>query len=306
MLAIRKQVLGEKHPDYANSLNILAVYTTQGNYAKAEPLFVRRSPSTKKFWERSTPTTPPASTTWPICTERGTTPRRSRSFARRWRSQEGPGREAPRLRHQPQQPGRAVPSKGTTRRPSPSTAGAGDPQGSAGREASRLRRQPQQPGLALPSNGGLREGGAALRQALAHPQEVLGEEHPAYANSLNNLALLYRAPGEYAKAEPLFRRRSRSAKRCWARSTPTTPTASTTWPCYTKTRGTTRRPSRSTAGAAIRKEVLGEKHPDYATSLNNLAGLYGATEEYAKAEPLFRQALAIRKKAGREASRLRH
>ena len=46
----------------------------------------------------------------------------------------------------------------------------------------------------------------------------------------------------------------------------------------------------------IRKEALGEKHPDYATSLNNLAVLYQAMGDYAKAEPLFRQALEIRKK----------
>jgi CHAT domain-containing protein/tetratricopeptide (TPR) repeat protein len=48
---------------------------------------------------------------------------------------------------------------------------------------------------------------------------------------------------------------------------------------------------------AIRKEVLGERHPDYAQSLHNLAGLYQAVGDYGKAEPLFRQALAITKEA---------
>ena len=45
----------------------------------------------------------------------------------------------------------------------------------------------------------------------------------------------------------------------------------------------------------IRKQVLGENHPDYAASLNNLAGLYQPMGDYAKAEPLCRQALEIRK-----------
>ena len=45
------------------------------------------------------------------------------------------------------------------------------------------------------------------------------------------------------------------------------------------------------------KKVLGEKHPDYATSLNNLALLYKDMGDYAKAEPLYRQALEIRKQA---------
>ena len=41
---------------------------------------------------------------------------------------------------------------------------------------------------------------------------------------------------------------------------------------------------------------MGEEHPDYATSLNNLAGLYKSMGEYAKAEPLYRQALEIRRR----------
>jgi tetratricopeptide (TPR) repeat protein len=43
----------------------------------------------------------------------------------------------------------------------------------------------------------------------------------------------------------------------------------------------------------INKQVLGERHPHYATSLNNLASLYQSQGEYAKAEALFRQALAV-------------
>jgi tetratricopeptide (TPR) repeat protein len=43
----------------------------------------------------------------------------------------------------------------------------------------------------------------------------------------------------------------------------------------------------------IRKQALGEKHPDYATSLNNLAQLYSVMDDPPRAEPLLRQALAI-------------
>ena len=46
---------------------------------------------------------------------------------------------------------------------------------------------------------------------------------------------------------------------------------------------------------AIRKEVLGERHPDYAQSLNNLALLLWAQGDYAGARPLYEQALAMRK-----------
>ena len=48
---------------------------------------------------------------------------------------------------------------------------------------------------------------------------------------------------------------------------------------------------------AIREKALGPEHPDTATSLNNLAGLYRAMGDYAQAEPLYQRALAIREKA---------
>jgi CHAT domain-containing protein len=44
---------------------------------------------------------------------------------------------------------------------------------------------------------------------------------------------------------------------------------------------------------AIRKEALGEKHPDYGIALNSLALLYRDLGEFDKAEPLLRQALTI-------------
>jgi tetratricopeptide (TPR) repeat protein len=43
------------------------------------------------------------------------------------------------------------------------------------------------------------------------------------------------------------------------------------------------------------KERLGDRHPDVATSLNNLAYLYNAQGRYDAAEPLFQEALKLRK-----------
>jgi tetratricopeptide (TPR) repeat protein len=48
---------------------------------------------------------------------------------------------------------------------------------------------------------------------------------------------------------------------------------------------------------SIRREILGESHPDYAQSLNNLALLYQSMGDYARAEPLYSQAMEILKKA---------
>ena len=48
---------------------------------------------------------------------------------------------------------------------------------------------------------------------------------------------------------------------------------------------------------SIRRDILGEDHPDTAASYNNLAVTLDAQGKYAEAEALHRQALAIRLKA---------
>ena len=47
----------------------------------------------------------------------------------------------------------------------------------------------------------------------------------------------------------------------------------------------------------VAEQNLGPDHPDVATSLNNLAGLYREQGQYAQAEPLFKRSLAIWEKA---------
>ena len=44
---------------------------------------------------------------------------------------------------------------------------------------------------------------------------------------------------------------------------------------------------------AIWEEALGPEHPNVATSLNNLAGLYRAQGRYDEAEPLHKRAMTI-------------
>ncbi len=50
----------------------------------------------------------------------------------------------------------------------------------------------------------------------------------------------------------------------------------------------------------LRREHLGKDHPDYATSLHNLAWLYHDQGRYANAEPLYEEALAIRRAQGED------
>jgi tetratricopeptide (TPR) repeat protein len=67
--------------------------------------------------------------------------------------------------------------------------------------------------------------------------------------------------------------------------------------CYLRARGQFRLVEPLLRQAVeIRRQVLGEQHPFFATSLNNLAVLYRSTGRHIEAEPLYRQAMEIRRR----------
>jgi tetratricopeptide (TPR) repeat protein len=161
-------------------------------------------------------------------------------------------------------------------------------------EAERLHGE----AAALHRGGRFREAVRADRQALAIYKEVLGEKHPLYAASLNNLAELYREMVDHARAEPLYRQALAIWKEALGEKHPLYATSLNNLALLYQAMGDyARAEPLCRQSLAIRKEALGEKHNQYATSLNNLALLYFTMGDHAKAEPLFRQALAIRKEA---------
>ncbi len=58
----------------------------------------------------------------------------------------------------------------------------------------------------LVAKGQHRAAEAATREAIQIFRSLLGEDHPSYASSLNDLGTLYQDRGDYRRAEPLFRR----------------------------------------------------------------------------------------------------
>ena len=83
-----------------------------------------------------------------------------------------------------------------------------------------------------------------LKQALPIRLEALGDKHPDYATSLNNLATVVHMRSWASMREALH---------CGC--------------------------NKQALALAIRLEALGDKHPDYASSLNNLAGVHMCTWE---------------------------
>lgn len=131
-------------------------------------------------------------------------------------------------------------------------------------------------------------------QALQLRKEILGDRHPDYALSINNLAGLYEAQGDHARAEQLFQKALDLRRGILGIEHPdyaeslnglaglyrATGRLAAALPLYRQ-------------AVDINRKVLGEKHPGYAVSLNNLAAAYRSLGEYDKADPLYQQALEI-------------
>jgi len=134
------------------------------------------------------------------------------------------------------------------------------------------------------------------QQALQIEKEILGEKHPNYASSLNNLAGLYESMGSYQKALPYYQQALQIRKEILGEKHPNYATSLNNLASLYESMGSYQKAlPYYQQSLQIDKEVLGENHPSYATSLNNLAGLYKSMGSYQKALPYYQQALQIRK-----------
>ena len=131
-------------------------------------------------------------------------------------------------------------------------------------------------------------------KALALRRAVLGEKHTAYAESLNNLAVLYQAQSLPAKAEPLFVEALAVRKVSLGEKHPAYADSLHNLALLYQSQGEHAKAEPLYMEAlAIRKAALGEKHPRYAISLNNLASAYSGQGFHAKAGPLLKEAIGI-------------
>jgi tetratricopeptide (TPR) repeat protein/CHAT domain-containing protein len=185
-------------------------------------------------------------------------------------------------------------------------------------ERDRLVKEAQE----LWAEGKQTEAVAAVEKLLAIEREVFGNFHPEVAGSLQGLANLYEARNDLvaaraARQEVLaIRTKLRSAQH-WqvtdarialedverlARMAPADRQRLDEAGRLIRQVARLQQQGKSREGIPlaqkaleIHKALLGERHPDYAARLNNLALLYEAHGDYAKAEPLLRQAVEITK-----------
>ena len=132
------------------------------------------------------------------------------------------------------------------------------------------------------------------QDALRIRQQVLGEEHPDIATSLNDLGLLYDAMGRYEQAEPKLTQALEMRRRLLGNEHLDVALSLNNLAglYYSMGKYEDAEPLYKQA-LEMRRRLLRDEHLDVALSLNNLAGLYYVMGRYEDAEPLYKQALEM-------------
>jgi CHAT domain-containing protein len=131
-----------------------------------------------------------------------------------------------------------------------------------------------------------------FEQARDLRKRLLTENHPAYAASLSNLALLYQAMGDYGRARPLLEQARDLRKRLLTENHPLYALSLSNLAAFYRAMGDYGRALPLLEQARdLDKQLLTENHPDYATSLSNVAALHQAMGRPADAALSLQRAL---------------
>ena len=128
-------------------------------------------------------------------------------------------------------------------------------------------------------------------------RQLLGTQHPIYAKSLSNLALMHESLGGYDQAERLYRQALDIIKPTLGEQHPAYATGLNNLAALCEVVGDFAQAERLFRQTLeLRKQSLGEEDSDYATTLNNLAVHYDHLGDFDKADPLYRQAVEVKKR----------
>jgi tetratricopeptide (TPR) repeat protein len=144
--------------------------------------------------------------------------------------------------------------------------------------------------------GRFREATEAARELLGVMRQEHGEDHPDFATSMSNLALLLQCQGDLEGAEPLLRQALAIRRTLFGECHPDFATTLNNLGELLSLRGDQEGAETLLRQAlAVREQLLGRCHPDYAISLSSLALLLKKRGDAAGAESLLRQALEVRR-----------
>ncbi|MBW4629026.1 MAG: tetratricopeptide repeat protein [Brasilonema octagenarum HA4186-MV1] len=142
-----------------------------------------------------------------------------------------------------------------------------------------------------------------INQAIALAQQVieLGQnlqltEHPIFADSLNNLAELYRMYGRYSEAEPLYKQALNKRQDLFGEEHPDVAQSLNNLAVLYFSQGHySQAEQHFFAVLNLWKHLLGDEHPQVAVVLNNIAEVYEEQGRYLDAEKIYLQILEIQK-----------
>ncbi len=149
----------------------------------------------------------------------------------------------------------------------------------------------------LVGEGNLEQAGILAKQAVNLAQDMALTEHPAYCDSLNNLAELYRIQGHFLQAKPLYIQVLTIRKHLLGDEHPDVAQSLNNLAVFYYAQGDYSESEKLFLEALERwKRLLGDEHPDIATTLNNLAEIYREQGQYLKSEQIHLEVLRMRKR----------
>jgi tetratricopeptide (TPR) repeat protein/class 3 adenylate cyclase len=300
-LQIRETILGEEHPDTADSLNGLAVlYYSMGKNEQAEPLFLRILEFREKVMGAEHPDTADSLNNLGLLyLEQGKYEQAELLILKALKiNKKVLGVEHPDTAHSMYCLAGLYYRKGKVKQAEilelralkirekvlgglhPATADSLN--GLAGLYYSMGKNEQAEP---------------LLLRILEIREKVFGAEHPKMVNLLNNLAMCYEELGKYEQAEQLCLKALGIRKKVLGVEHPDTAHSMYCLASLYYRKGKVKQAELLDLRALkIREKVLGGLHPDTADSLNSLAVLYYSLDKNEQAEPLFLRALDIREK----------
>lgn len=134
-------------------------------------------------------------------------------------------------------------------------------------------------------------------EVIAETQKLLlGENHPDYATTLNDIGYCHSCLGNYGKALENYNEAASIRRSVLGEDHPDyATTLNNIGGCYSKLGDFAKALEYNLQAADIRRSALGEDHPDYAASLNNIGSCHSDLGDYAKALEFYQQSSDILK-----------
>jgi tetratricopeptide (TPR) repeat protein len=149
----------------------------------------------------------------------------------------------------------------------------------------------------LDAQGRYKEAQEGYQKALDIRRKMLGEEHPDTAQSYNNVAVNLNAQGRYQEAEEGLRKALEIRRKVLGEEHPVTAHSYNNVAANLNAQGRYKEAEEGYQKALdIQRKVLGEEHPDTARSYNNVAFNLKAQGRHKEAEEGYQKALDIYRK----------